>query len=707
MNIIRVFLIAVFFQSFLVNASLTFLQGIIVSRFQGSHFSDIFFITTLISIGAFFTLSMVSLRRQAHFHLILLSSAVILIGLLSITPSNQTLSYLYAAGIVLLLQDIIAPSILSAILSNIVTPAKFSSVYQHVLSAQLTARACAAFAIYTLGKLAVLENLAWILAPLLIGHLAGLAFISKNIRPVAIPAHEVKDTPPTLAAFKFLWKNSLVRAATLLAAGACIGKFLVDLALLQAMQSLTTDLNESTKIFSKISFINILCIYLFQTLIAKRYLLSKPMSQLLALTPAAVVTTSLAALFYGNIYLVALIFLTQQALNRSIQGPIVRQLFLLAPLQVRQRVYQISQVHISVLTALMASLLAYFPNSLNMTLILLILSGLAMFFVITDVDTYFLKNFWKHYRQSVSGQWLGPTPLEALSFFSLVDKSPQTESGKPFTATELKSSVLNAYEKAYSPAALGAATQRHWDLFVGDQTSNSTLGSEVAFVSGLPLFKNFIEKSHLSPAETAFQKLKTDHLPSPTRRKIRFILLDALRDSRLLSVEEKLSWLLHNTPAETSMAFLDVLYHLRSYDLRKHIYPCLNGDGTISLEPLFKEYEKLRFDEARTLRMVLERLGPQFGIQTGPHLLERTFMELNEYPGIKTGDPETINLMQKALFLEEWLGDPKSRLQYLRETLSELGSGDHQSRKLLLELHLEALRGTPRYRAWKKTMEKR
>lgn len=707
MNIIRVFLISVFFQSFMVNACLTFFQGVIVSRFQGSHFSDIFFITTIISIGVFFGLSMVSLKRQAQFHLALLTAAMGLMALLAFPEFQQTLPLFYLAGVVLLLQDIIAPSILSSILSNIVTPAKFSSVFQQVLSAQLLARAAAALTVYGLGKISSFSSLIFILGPLLAGHLLGLLLISKNIRPTEVPAAEVKDTPPTVAAFQFLWKNSLVRAATLLAAGACIAKFLVDLAMLQAMQTLTTDLNESTKVFSKISLINIACIYLFQSLIVKRYLVARPISQLLALTPAALVTVALAALFYENVYLVAVIFLIQQALNRSIQGPIVRQLFLLAPLQMRQRVFQISQVHISVLTAVLASLLAYFPSSLNGTLVLLIATGLLMFFVITEVDTYFLKNFWKHYRQSVSGQWLGHTPLEAMSFFSLVDKAPSEASTKPFTATELKSSVLNAYEKAYSPSTLGAATQRHYDLFKADEIGQTSLGIEVAFVSGLPLFQARIMKSPLAEAEKVFQALPTVALPSPTRRKVRFILLDAHRDQRLKSVDEKLSWLLKNASSESAMSFIDVLYHLRSYDLRKYIYPCLNSEGSISLAPLLEEFDRLRFEQSQVLRMVMERLGSDYGVQLGWKLLEHNFAQLKELPGISTGDPETINTIQKTLFLEEWLIDPKTRLQYLRETLSELSLGDKKSRKLLLELHLEALRGTPRFKAWKKVMEKK
>lgn len=707
MNIIRVFLIAIFFQSFLVNASLTFLQGIIVSRFQGSYFSDIFFITTLLSIGVFFALSMVSLRRQAQFHLVLLTTSIGLISLISQPEWQQTLPLFYVAGVTLLLQDMIAPSILSSILSNIVTPSKFSSVFQHVLSAQLMARAMAALTIYALGKTSGFSMLFLILGPLLGGHLLGLLIISRNIKPITIPDAEVKDTPPTVAAFNFLWNNSLVRAATLLAAGACLTKFLVDLALLQSMQSLTTDLNESTKTFSKISFINIVCIYLFQSFIAKKYLFSKPISQLLALTPAALVCVSMAALFYENIYLVALIFLVQQALNRSVQGPIVRQLFLLAPLQMRQRVFQISQVHISILTAAMASSLAYFSGSLSFTLILLIGTGLLMFFVITDVDTYFLKNFWKHYRQSVSGQWLGHTPLEALSFFSLVDKPNKSEEARQLTDMERKSSVLLAYERSFSPKDLGAATQKHHDLIMGDRISKTTLGLEVAFVSGLPLFRNRVKQSNLAEADDIFESLAKDSLPSSTRRKVRFILLDAHRDQRLPSVKEKLSWLLANTPQETSMAFIDVLYHLRSYDLRKHIYPCINDSGSISLRPLFEEYKRLRFEHSQILRMVLERLGPEIGAREGWKLVKQTFLELQEMPGVKTGDPETINLMQKALFLEEWLIDPKTQQQYLRETLEEMKSAEAQSRKLLLELHLEALRGTPRYKAWRKLIEKR
>lgn len=737
----RAYVTAVLFQSLYVNLALTLLQGVLVANGTGGAYSDIFFYSTVGSVFFYGVFSFSTARQGAALHAALITLSGIFTALLCFPSFQAGSALVYGFGAVILLQDMLAPSALSSLVQERCTPNQFAEISHTLLSYQLFARAAASLLVILFGRIGLIEYSGLFGLACVVLHLYFLWHFNsreREVNPRSRPPAEIpQDSRPMRSSVRFILKNPLVRTAMIATAWGYLLKFLIDLALLQGAETMGRDFAGSALLFSQLSFVNIVCVFLFHRWIGRRWVSSRPLSYALGITPVVVLALALAAYICGGLLPIALMFIASQALGRSIHGPVARQLFLLAPLRLRHRILQLSFLNIALIATVVSGGLSYIRPWITVDATILLVAALCsvMFFVLAEIDTYHLRNLWRHYKQSLHGSWLGHSPLDVATEFAMdgpvmaeISEAPEPihrrilrsriQDSRPeeslsylrevifdpkIGAVEKKSVLIHGLETAHSLPLLRELLRKEAALLGSAQKTSQTIGEEVAFISGLPIWRERVLAGKYGELERIFEEFSLRAFAAPTRRKIRYILLDAERDGSLALAREKLRWLLRNLTPGRASAFFDVLYKWDFLEIRPLLWRCLDHEerGRISLTPLVNELLVTPWAQSSHLSLALERLGSRFHRAATAELLregiERALRNGVQLTGLISS--ESREGLLKLLFLEEWLLDRRGSNAYLRETIREwhADSGD----RLFVEMHLEALKASPRLFAWR------
>ena len=260
-------------------------------------------------------------------------------------------------------------------------------------------------------------------------------------------------------------------------------------------------------------------------------------------------------------------------------------------------------------------------NSLQMEdfLVLLLVLGAAILFMITSLDSFYIRNLWSFFRETRSGHWQDDSQSENLSSLEIDQGTEKVETGvsssrlasHPILETYALSSSMSDLESLPPARIISCLFLIAVDLRL--------FALKICFESHFPWFKPVMlkaaEHSDSVIGEFANKAIRIEHefddmyeFSSVFRRRVRSMALELIDGDETESLG-KLRALLRSPEREATESLVSVLANPQFRSIRSVVFQCITGDGTyLSPLPLVERMYETDFESARLFREVLEHL---------------------------------------------------------------------------------------------------
>ena len=444
------------------------------------------------------------------------------------------------------------------------------------------------------------------------------------------------------------------------------------------------------------------------------------LSALLSIQPINILVLGGLALVLPPFWPLVVLMVSYNLVHRSIQLPMSRQCLVPVPRKTRGTIVSLISIMISIATLITSGALAILKNSLHLQdyLIILLLLSAAIFFVITSLDSYYIRNLWSFFKEGRSGSWQDEPQLEILSSVALDMDSTVAEAP---AADIMSNPILNAYAFSSDRAKLLATTKEHRLLLASGQSELLVSGLRVCAVADFPWFARSLAQAacHDDPQVSQFASATTEinqeftkmsGYSSVFRRKIKALAMDIIGTPAGKEELLLLKNLLNFPDHKSAESLVNALADGRNKELTNLLLSCITEDGMcLTVTPIVECLYACPYEEAQLYRQVLEQLP------YGKKSLElRTTIEAN-LASLKRddlalgGDTAAPKLQQvqkfmHTLYLEEYRLSQGKLDGALSDTIADFQILSSDESAVLIDMHISFLKRSEFFDSWQALM---
>ena len=724
------------FRALFTNTSLIFVNSVFIKAVGGENYSQLFFVATLVSLSYYIYFAIRGDKKAYNVYEIVLGLSLIASILCflepftsALTPYNHILLYFFAVSVVAV--DLIGTSVGPVVLQLSVNPAIFRDVFQKIVTSELVARVTSAALVWVLSYYHLLEYcypVAWVT---LIAHFflfKVLVTRLKRVEKASIAKDEKKEVEEITVkekitrAAKFILSNSMVKTAMTLMMWGHASKFTIEFLFYQAADQSFDKPSEIAAFISGTTMVMILLSLLLQPTVGKSVIKKFQLSTLYSIQPINILILGSLALLINPFWPLVLLLVTYNIINRTVQVPISRQCLVPIPRNQRSTIVSVIYIMMSASTMTLSGLMVSMKDFLGLQdwLIMLIILGTVIFFVITGLDSYYIRNLWSFYREARSGRWQDEPESENLSTVAVYSEEVKREESAIISDDARSQEILKTYAYSYDNEKLEDATKKHQEFLHSEKEELIILGLKICFISGFPWLEKYIEDAldHPSKKVKDYAKILVDlngqfssltGYNSVFRRRIKSLSLEFSLDSSNEYLTANLSNLLNLPDEKVSKSIVRLLKNTRYTDYRIKILSCISDRGnTLNMEPLIDYMYQSSFDQAALYREVIEKLSLN---RNAPELISRIEKNIGTFDKSELAfwkEPESsgrqskdLNRFMHTLFLEEYRLCPEELDHTVTDTIGEFAHISVEDLTSLVDMHMEFLKRSENIETWR------
>jgi hypothetical protein len=743
-------------RSLFTNSSQIYINSVFVNTLGGKSYSDLFFFASFFTIIYYVYFAVAGERKAYLLYKTVLGLSLIGLALFFAQPLAAPVLYYFAVAVVVV--DLIGTNLGPIVLQASVNPAIFRELFQRIVSVELLARISAAGFVCLLSQFH-LPRLYFVLAALtLVAH---FILFDRALRHIADHEKEtdakksgngqsepeksdseksakVQPGGKQSAAFiesisssmRFILSNPLARIALTIMVWTHVTKFLVEYLFYQVAAANFQSASQIASFVSATVMTMIVLSLLVQRAVGKKLSERLQLSTLFSLQPINILVLGSIALLGKPFWTLVILMVTYQCINRSIQLPVSRQCLLPVPRAQRGSIASLISLSMAVAALVTSGMMSALKSALSLQdflILLLLLSGM-LFFLITRMDAFYIRNLWSFYRERRSGTWSDMPPASELCPDEMGLSTPATDAsdGESAQTAPASDSILQDYANCYERSSLASASAEHRRLLRSKQTKSVLQALRVSFISGFPWFASIYSKFQSSPEKEiqdfAVRALRVNtvfaRLPaysSRFRRKIRTLALEFLEDepqeSKFLSLQNVLQ-LSDHAAAEL---LVEALASSRFKDMQTQLLHCLGSESSqLSLNPLIENMMAASYSNATKFRELLEhfseaKLNTELleKIKPGIEALRQSSFSVWSAGATPAGTEKDLKIFKHLLFLEEYRLCRHKLDKAFTDTISEFSALGEHEKMLLADMHLEYLKASEFFADWVELIQKK
>jgi len=724
-------------RSLFTNASWIFGTSLFVKSVGSKGFPQLYFFS---SIGALIYYSYFVMRgHRGHepynvYKVTLIFALVASVGcflqsrISFFQPAHALLLYFFIVSVMTV--DLIDTTLGPIVLQASVDPAIFRRVYQQmIVTAEVIARIAAAALIWLLSQSHLLTFYYPFIWLMLIWH-----FILFGMTVRRIPQSELKtgispiNQPAVMEAvsksLRFMVGNPLVRVAMIVMVWSTLTRFVLEYLFYQVADARFGTPREIASFVSAMTMtIYVLSLFVHH-FVSRTLNVRLQLSTLLSIQPINIVLLGVLALLLPPFWPVVLLMVTYNIIHRSIQLPTSRQCLVPVPRAQRGIIVSMISIVVAIATLITSGGMSALKNSLHLQdfLVIFLFFGVAIFFLITTLDSYYISNLWSLFKEVRSGSWQSEPQSEGLSPAALESEGAVDHVAAVLTNTDLHCHpILEAYAFSIERPKLLSATNEHRQLLESRKPEHLMAGLRICFVSGFPWLAPFLSKAaahdDLDVRSFAQRSLKVDSefvqmegYSSVFRRRIKSLAMELLAAPSDKENVATLASLIKSPDHGNAEALVAVMADSKFKELRHELLECIADHGMrLTVTPIVERMYQSDYENALNYRQVLEQLA--FGksnpelrtrIETNLAVLKRDRLSLRQQPPDEQL-PRLQNFMH-TLFLEEYRLSPKELDEALIDTISEFQIFSPEERPILVDMHLSFLKRSELFSSWQALM---
>lgn len=711
-------------------------NSLFVQEFGSKRYSTLVFHSLLISTALYFLFMSLGQRKTTILYATLIGGIWLAATGLWVSPQSAALIQPIAA--LFLVVDIIGINVVTASLQSRTSPIVFRKVYQKIMSFELVGRIAAAACLAYFGAKGQLrDSVPWILGALLV-HLGILARCEQNASPIETATTEAPSFRSAMqqlrSCFAFLFSNPLVKVALVTLIWARIAKFLVDFVYYQMLAAKMVTADKIGAFESLLATAGILITLLFQFSLGRTLHSRFSISVLFGVLPAGILSLGAVLLFFPSFWPAVALLIFFQVVFRVIHFPTIRQCLLPVPRKLSHSLFSavilISLASSILISGLVSSLKSHWGIP-EFTLALLAASA-TLFFFLTDLDSFYVWNFWSYYRETREGDaepfhWADQPTSGGLLHRGPLNYLPENEdvSAQP-SSLDATGNLLQEYRLAGDSRSLKLLVRKHRALLSSKNPSEVIAGLSAAAAIRLPALRQTVESfvDHPTEAIRAHARILVEtertiaSLPLQGhrlsgQRKIQRVLLEAVGNDRASRAGLERILGLKTSRAEAWLASLD---SIRNNSLAtQFLIQAADRSHDLSLQLWLDALLSRPFSETAHIRQALlclrrseDRKRVQARITEMVKVLEgRQFQLRAPDRGREAHEPSSLDLFLHTLFLEERSLPGGRESRRVLETIGELGLLQDPDLSILTALHLEFLKKSRYHNTWKRILSAR
>jgi hypothetical protein len=734
-----------FARGFFTAGGIVMCSAYFVSTVGAKHYSALAFNSTF--FAALLYILFLSLNRRG---VVVVYTGVVFMALgaslLFFRDPTHVLLLKVSASLFLVV-DLIGINVVSTGLQLRVNPLIFGQIYQKIVSFELVGRVASAALVSWLGSHYELSQICPFLWLLIAGHL--FCFLKTDFfqsNTITLPATPILSSQPTEIGVQaekselsplerlfqnlkesigFIFSNPVVKGALIALIWSRVAKFLVDYVYFQVITEQATSANKIGLIESMISTGGIFLTLIFQLTLGKRILSRLSLSGLLGFLPFGVLLLASMIFIVKPYALTILLVVFFQCSFRVIHFPAIRQCLLPVPKRLSAPLFSLVillSLITSVLTSGVANQLKNIFGISEFLIILIIISGL-LFLILSNLDSYYVWNFWNFYRESTTEKWSDfkwsdqPTLFDTSSV--LAQQEPKDEHKPSFGS---RNKVLQAYRQAHDSEGLKLAVLEHQGAFDSDRVADVVYAIDAALAIGMPQMLNRLKAMTEHPLEivrhraqrilTVSENMKTLEaykFSLNTQRKIRSFLLNHTQNEgqklkQFFKLDKSITseWIEAFSLCRDSFSESYVLDCMITDNYQKNFVLFLDGLYGCSYQETLARRNLIKCLRASSHRALLhDYLLAKF------KQLESTNFNIWTAREIKNSivNKDFQNFLH-TLFVDAWINVKDEKLAPVLDTIGELEKLSDQDLEILISVHLENLKSSRYFELWRRMLLK-
>ncbi|MBK9143089.1 MAG: hypothetical protein IPM23_11370 [Candidatus Melainabacteria bacterium] len=721
-------------RSIFTNASLIFANSVFVKSAGAENYSRLFFFASLATLVyyIFFALRGDKQAFSVYKTVIWITLTVSVLCCLEpfwppLEPFNIPLLYLFAVSVIVL--DLIGTTVGPVVLQLSVNPAIFREVYQKIVTAELLARISAAGLIWLLSSYHLLTYwypAGWVALMIHFALFNVMLYRLKNVEKESGHQRSVSHDFASAVgkSLRFIFSNPMVRIAMIIMMWGQVSKFVIDFLFFQVADANFSSARKIAAFMSCTTMIMIVLSLAAQHLLGKRLTGRLQLSTLFSIQPVNMLILASAALLAQPFWPVVLLLVTFNIVNRSINLPVSRQCLVPIPRDLRSTIVSLICIALSISTLIASGALAALKGVLHLqdTLVLLLVLGGSIFFLITGMDSFYIRNLWSFYRETRSGHWQEEPVSESLSEAELDSAGVVEDLSRQLS--DLKShDVLDVYAVSHDRDELADATGKHRRMLGSADAGVVLNGLRICFAAGFPWFapvyRRFLSHPSLPVRDFAGLAIRVQSeyagltgYSSVFARRLKSLALELLEQDPGGATAERLKTLLLLPDHNEAEAMAAALSDPRFGNLRPVLLDCIVEDGSrLSIDPLLDLMINSSYTCAARVRMLLEELpfarsGPELEsfVERNLACMSRDEIALPASVSDELRDAGMFELFLHVLFADEFRLCYGETDRVLTDTIGEFASLPAEDMAMLVDMHLEFLKRSAYFKAWRDLM---
>lgn len=438
-------------MSFLSEVGILISNTLIVNRLGAAEYATMYFWAISLSMIFYIVFSAFKESAVRVFYGVVL--AALLGNSIYFYYAPDTDFALKAFIVSFFLVDFIGPNVFSGVLISNSSPTVFREVFQKMLSLQLFARILGSLTMASLSHFDSAGSAIYIFWFVLAAHAFSLVKVVTLSRQEA-KALEVKPSWRQMkSAFTFLFNNPFIRLVLQISILANAIRILVDYFYLQKVGSFFVGTSEVGTFLSTVSLATIVLVYIFQSAIGKKLVLSKNLGLLYSIQPIGIILLGVLTVIVPGIAVPVLLMIFTQCSGRGIQLPLFRQSMVALPKELRSSVMFILSIFLSGTGLGVTAVLSATKNYVHFNALVFTLFAVSiiLLLIVTKLDSFYVKNLWSSYKEMREGQWLERRLGQSQSPFHLVTQMSmialeETQEDNPFDEDKTRTAPAKSEE---------------------------------------------------------------------------------------------------------------------------------------------------------------------------------------------------------------------------------------------------------------------
>lgn len=622
--------------------------------------------------------------------------------------------------------DLVGTTLGPIVLQSSVNPVIFRQVYQKIVAMELTARITASGVVWLLSQthqLNWLYPLAWIL---LVAHFFLFGVTVWRMRV----SQGLTAKPPALEnvtkSVSFIFKNPLVRVAMSVMVWSTVTKFVLENLFYQVSDKTFTSAPQLASFISALTIVIYALSLCLHPLITRLLNARLQLASLLSIQPLNILAFAALALLLPPFWPLVLLMVTYNIIHRSVQMPMSRQCLVPVPRNNRGTIVSLISIFIALSTMATSGTMAMLKNALHFEdyVVFLLVLGAGIMFMVTSLDSYYIRNLWSLFQEIRSGQWQEEQQLEDLPMVVL-DETALNETAKRVALNATVDAhdesvdieahpVFRTYFSSYDRAKLAHATNEHHRLLSSKRTAERIAGLRICFIADFPWFREPLAEALNSDNEKirsfAEHAARINHDLPPLseytamfRRQVKTLALEFMQrnDESSFTALQNLCRTLNHAAAESLIASLSEP-KFRSYRLL--LLQCVSETrANISVQPIVNRMYQLPFLTASKYRELLDSLP--FGKLSNDLLDEvKAKLDVLKREQITLGANRNLDIFMHTLYLEEYRLSAGRIDKTLTDSISEFAFFSTEESGILIDMHLSFLKRSELFSTWESVM---